>query len=164
MSATDRAPSARVGSLRAVSLVLAVTAAAGLVFGTAGFTAIGADGGVEIGVTADDDAYLGYEPLVNGSAAVTANRSTAVVEYRNQFDVDLDDLTVDVARANPGSGPTVESFDAPHRLDRGATGSVSVTLHCSNERTVTLEFAVTGSGPGVRVSLDRTLTLTCVPE
>jgi hypothetical protein len=161
---TTRPPPARVSALRTLSIVLAFTAAVGLVFGTAGFSAMEADRGLAVNVTDDDEAYLGYEPLVPENERITENTSTRVVEYRNQFGVDLDTVVVDVSSANPGSGPTVETIDAPYRLDRGTADSVSVTLECSTEQEVELEFEATGSGSGASVSLDRTLNVTCVPE
>ncbi|GGI99784.1 hypothetical protein GCM10008995_07070 [Halobellus salinus] len=164
MRPTARALSTRGGTPKAIGLLLACVAAAGLVLGTAGFAAVDADRGVEVNVTGDDDAYLGYEPTVNGIPEIPANESTPIVSYRNRFGVDLDSVTVDVSRANPGAAVAVESSDAPDRLGRGAAGPVHVTLSCSTERTVSLEFAATGTGPGVRVSLDRTLTVRCLPD
>jgi hypothetical protein len=161
---TTRTPPARVSALRTLSIVLAFTAAVGLVFGTAGFSAMEADRGLAVNVTDDDEAYLGYEPLVVEDERITENTSKTVVQYRNQFGVDLDTLVVDVSSEDPGSGPTVGTFDAPDKLERGTAGSVSVTLECSTEQEVELEFEATGSGSGASVSLDRTLNVTCVPE
>ncbi len=58
MSTTARTPSARVSALRALSVVLAFTAAVGLVFGTAGFTAMEADRGVDVNVTNVNESNL----------------------------------------------------------------------------------------------------------
>ena len=163
MRAPSRTPQIRVGKFRLLSILLAFTAAVGLVFGTAGFTTMDADRGVGINVTEDDNAYLGYEPRLDGGENITAGQSTPVVEYHNQVSVDLDTLEVDVSRTS-SSGPTIETFDAPDQLDRGSAGTVTVTLNCSTTQLVELNFEVTGSGSGTSVSLDRTLSVTCVPN
>lgn len=164
MSTITRPPPSRVSVLRALSILLAFTAAVGLVFGTAGFSAMDADRGLAVTVTDDERAYLGYEPVADENEAITENTSTVLVEYRNRFGVRLDSFSVDVSSEDAGAGPTVEAFGAPDHLDRGSAAPVSVTLECSTEQTVALEFEATGSGPGASISLDRTLNVTCVPE
>ncbi|WP_241659135.1 hypothetical protein [Halorubrum salsamenti] len=160
MSATTRTPPARVSALRTLSLVLAFAAGIGLIFGTAGFTAMEADRGVAVNVTDDRSAYLGYEPLTD---EVHDGESTAVVEYRNRFDGDLDEFDVSVT-APEATGVTVTDVDAPDSLSMGNASRVAVTLDCAREREVDLLFEADGSGDGVSVSLDRTHTVTCVPE
>ncbi|WP_128904679.1 hypothetical protein [Halorubrum amylolyticum] len=164
MSTISRTLSIRVGKFRILSILLAFTAASGLVFGTTGFTTMDADRGVEMGVAEDDKAYLGYDPLVNENEEITAGEPTATIEYHNRASVDFDTLIVDVSRAGTGSEPTVETFDAPGHLDRGSVGSVIVTLNCSTKQVVKLKFEVVGSGSAASVSLDRTLSVTCVPD
>jgi hypothetical protein len=161
MTATALTPPRRASALRTLSLVLAFTAALGLVFGTAGFTAMEADRGLAVNVTDDESAYLGYEPLTD---AARDGDSTPVVEYRNQFGSDLDAFDVDVSIAEPGStAATLESVDAPASLDRGTAAAVGVTLRCPEREAVPLAFDVDANGGGVGVSLDRTHTVTCVP-
>ncbi len=163
MRAPSRTPQIRVGKFRLLSILLAFTAAVGLVFGTAGFTTMDADRGVGINVTEDDNAYLGYEPLVNGGENITAGQSTSVAEYHNQVSVDFKMLEIDVSRTS-SSGPTIETFDAPDQLDRGSAGTVTVTLDCSTIQDVRLSIEVTGSGSEASVTFDRTLSVTCVPN
>ncbi|EMA58319.1 hypothetical protein [Halorubrum lipolyticum] len=159
MSAVTRSPPARVSALRTLSLVLAFAAAVGLIFGTAGFTAMSADRGVTANVTDDEGAYLGYAPAAD---EVNGGESAAVVEYRNQFATDLDEFDVDVSIADRGStDATLESVETPSSLDRGGVAAVDVTLRCSEGETVPLLFEADGSGSGVSVSLDRTHTVTC---
>ncbi|WP_149784117.1 hypothetical protein [Halorubrum aquaticum] len=122
-----------------------------------------ADRGVGINVAEDDNAYLGYLPLVDGGENITAGEPTPLVEYHNQVGVNLDTLEVDVSRPD-SSGPTIKTFDSPDQLDRGSAGTVIVTLTCSTTQVVELNFEVTGSGSGTSVSLDRTLSVTCVPN
>ena len=160
MSATTRTPPARVSALRTLSLVLAFAAALGLIFGTAGFTAMEADRGLTANVTDDEHAYLSYEPVVETDAEVHDGESTPVVEYQNQFGVDLTEFRVDVSADD--SDVTVAAVDAPETLPKGNEGEVAVTLHCDAETTVPLAFAVNGSGGGVSVSFERTHTVTCV--
>lgn len=159
MSATTRSPPTRVSALRALSLVLAFTAAAGLIFGTAGFSTMEADRGVDVAVVNDTDAYLGYEPLADEARA---GESTRVIEYRNRLGSDLDEFDVSVSTPTDHD-VTVTAVDAPPDLPKRSAGQVAVTLACSQERTVDLLFEADGSGGGVSVSVDRTRAVTCVP-
>ena len=162
MSSATRLPTARVRPLRALSLVLAFAAAVGLIFGTAGFTAMEADRGLAVNVTDDASAYLGYEPVTD---TVRDGEPTSVVEYRNQFGSDLDEFDVDVSIAD--DGPTeaaIESVDPPPSLDEGTAAAVDVTLRCPETETVPLVFAADGGGAGTSVSFDRVHTVTCVPR
>jgi len=150
MSATIRSPPARMRALRALSLVLAFTAAVGLIFGTAGFTALEADRGVNVTVVDDEDAYLGYE-----AETETGNNSTTVTaEYHNQFS---DELTLDVTVEVDGEDRKAVSVT----LTEGAAERITVTESCSSGETVQFTFAATGSGSGVDVSLERTHSVTC---
>ena len=162
MSAPTRTPPTRVRPLRALSLVLAFTAAVGLVFGTAGFTAIEADRRLAVDVTNDTGAYLGYAPLTD---EVREGEPTSVVEYRNQFGSDLDEFDVDVSIAGSGSTATeIESVGSPSALEAGSASVVNVTLRCPEEETVRLSFETDASGDGVSVSLNRIHAVTCVPK
>lgn len=156
-------PQIHVDKFRILSILLAFTAAVGLVFGTAGFTTIDADRGVGVNVTDDDSGYLGYEPLVNEGEEITTGQSTPIVEYHNHIGVNLDTLDVSVWRTN-SSGPTIESSGAPSQLNRGGADTVSVTLNCSTTQDIELKLEVTGSGSGTSVTFDRTLEATCVPN
>lgn len=162
MSTATRTPTARVRPLRALSLVLAFTAAIGLVFGTAGFTSMEADRGLTVNVTNDTSAYLGYAPVTD---EVHDGESAVVVEYRNQFGSGLDEFDVDVSIADPGSThATISAVDSPSSLDEGTAAAVGVTLRCPEAESVPLVFDVDGNGGGVSVSLDRVHTVTCVPN
>ena len=161
MSVSTRSPPVRVSALRTLSLVLAFAAAVGLIFGTAGFTAMEADRGVTANITDDENAYLGYAPVTD---AVSDGESATVVEYRNQFATDLGEFDVDVSIADGAStDATLESVETPSSLDRGDAPAVDVTLRCAERETVPLLFEADGSGSGVSVSLDRVHTVTCVP-
>lgn len=160
MSTSTRTPPARVSALRTLSLVLAFTAAVGLIFGTAGFSAMSADRGLAVNVTDDDSAYLGYEPTANET---DGGESTAVVEYRNQFGNDLHEFDVDVSIVNSGNtDASIESTSTPGELGKGNASSVFVTLTCSTGGDVELLFEADGTGGGASVSLDRTHTVTCL--
>ena len=161
MSTTTRSPPARVSALRTLSVVLAFTAAVGLVFGTAGFTAMEADRGLAVNVTDDTNAYLGYGPV---SDTVSDGEPTEVVEYRNQFGSDFDEFDVDVSIADPEStDASIDSVETPSSIGEGTAARVDVTLQCSEEEPVPLQLEADGSGGGVSVSLDRVHTVTCVP-
>ena len=163
MRTPSRTPQISVGKFRLLSILLALTAAIGFIFGTAGFTTMDADRGVGINVTEDDNAYLGYEPLIDEGENITAGQSTPVVEYHNQIGVNLNALGVDVLRIS-SSGPTIETSDAPSQLGRGGAGTVTVTLDCSTTQYIDIKFEATGSGSETSVTFDRTLSVTCVPS
>jgi hypothetical protein len=162
MSTTTRTPPARVSVLRTLSLALAFAAAVGMVFGTAGFTAMEADRGLDVDVANDTGAYLGYDPVAD---EVHDGESVPVVEYRNQFGVDLGEFDVDVSIQSSGStDAAIESVNAPSSLGRGTAAPVNVTLSCPERETVHLRFEADGNGGGVSVSLDRVHEVTCVPK
>ena len=157
MSTTARTPSARVSALRALSVVLAFTAAVGLVFGTAGFTAMEADRGVDVNVTDDEDAYLGYNETVtqtstshNNTTTVTA---TVEAEYRNRL---TEDLTLNVTAEADGSS-TEETLD----ISKGEAESVEISRTCSPDEKIVFRFVATGSGSDVSVSLERRREVDC---
>jgi hypothetical protein len=160
MNVITRTPPARVSALRTLSVLLAFTAAVGLVFGTAGFSAMEADRGLAVNVTDDENAYLGYEPIAN---ATGSGESTAVVEYRNRFGDSLDRFDVDVSIANAENvDASIESTTAPDELGEGNASPVTVTLSCSAGADVELSFEADGSGGGTSVSLERTHTVRCL--
>ena len=163
MSGTARSAPRRASALRALSLVLAFAAALGLVFGTAGFTAMEADRGLAVTVTNDDSAYLGYETLTDDAES---GASTEVVEFHNRFSGKLDEFAVDVSIANHEStGASIDATDTPAPLGGGDAASVSVTLTCTGgNEEVDLTFDVDGQGSGVSVSLERTHTVTVTCE
>lgn len=149
-------------ALRTLSVVLAFAAAVGLIFGTAGFSAMNADRGLGVNVTTDESAYVGYEPLAD---TVHDGDSTPVVEYRNRFNGDLDEFDVTVSMLDPeGTNASISSTDTPSDLPSVESRQVDVTLSCPVETEVDLRFEASGSGPGVSVSLDRVHTVTCTPK
>jgi len=154
MSTATRPRSARMSALRALSIVLAFTAAVGLVFGTAGFTAMEADRGVNINVVEDEDAYLGYEATAANETVNNSTIATVEAEYRNRFS---GELTLDVTVAVDG----VERRDVNVTLTQGEAKRIEVTEPCSPGETVRFRFTVAGSGPGAEVSLERTHSVTC---
>lgn len=150
-------------TLRAASLLLAFLAATGLVFGTFAFSAMSADRGLNVGVTDDEHAYVGYGELTD---TVHDGESTETAEFRNQFRNDLDAFEVDVSLKDPEETQTeIVDVDAPtDGLDATDAASVTVTLQCSVEEAVTLVYEARGETAGVSVSLDREHDVTCVPK
>ena len=143
--------------LRTLSLVLAFTAAVGLVMGTAGFAAIDGDRGVEVTVTDDESAYFG----INETDEVPVNEPATPVVFWNQFDVPLTSLDVDpTAEGNA----TVELVDAPDGIDVGGSAPVTVVVHCNGEETVDLAFEVTATGDSVSVDTTVERTFDCAPS
>ncbi|ESS03879.1 MAG: hypothetical protein A07HR67_01528 [uncultured archaeon A07HR67] len=156
MTAGARTPPVRVSGLRALSILLAFTAAVGLVFGTVGFTAMDGDRGVAVSVADDKNAYVGFTTTT--STETVNNSTTAVVEaeYQNQFsqEIGLDvTVTVDGTEKNSTDG------DVPV----GGTVHITAEESCSGG-SVTFIFAATATavGDGSAIDLrDRTVVVAC---
>jgi type II secretory pathway pseudopilin PulG len=153
MSRTVRLP-ARTSAARALSVALAVVAAAGLIFGSGGFTAMSVDRGVNVDVADDEDAYLGYELTTETTATNNTSTVTAEATYRNGFG---GELTLDVTVVVDGDEVGSETIT----LDPGAEASISVTRSCSAGETIVFAFEAAGRGPGVSVSMDRARSVSC---
>ncbi|WP_152663388.1 hypothetical protein [Halorubrum saccharovorum] len=154
MSTATRSPPARVSALRTLSLVLAFTAAVGLIFGTAGFSAMEADRGLDVNVTDDESAYLGYKVTDETETINNSTTVTAEAEYHNQFS---GELTLDVRVEVNGEHRKNESAT----LGQGEATRIEVTESCSAGETVDFSFVATGNGSGVNVSLERTHSVPC---
>jgi hypothetical protein len=139
-----------VSALDTLSLVLAFTAAVGLIFGTAGFTAMEAGRGVDVNVVENEDAYLGYEATAESETVNNSTTATVEAECRNRFS---DQLTLDVTVEVDG----VDRRDVSVTLTQGEAERIEATEACSSGETVRFRFTVAGSGPGVEVSLERTI-------
>jgi hypothetical protein len=153
MSTTARTPSARVSALRALSVVLAFTAAVGLVFGTAGFTAMEADRGVDVNVTDDENAYLGYEMTTEKETFNNSTEVIATAAYHNRF---RHKLTLNVTVKVDGN---IHKNDVPITIHEGQKETVEVTAIPRTEPCppdgVTVRFVATGSASEISVSLER---------
>ena len=149
-------------TLRAASIVLAFIAATALVLGTAGFTAMHADRGLDVSITDDESAFLGYDTLTD---TVHDGESTPVVTYHNQFERDLGEFRVDVSIVDPDdTDARLVDDETPDGLPSTTSETVDVALGCPVEEEVHLQFEATGSGGGVSVSIDRIHAVTCVPD
>jgi len=152
MSDRFRSSRAEASTLKTLSIVLAFTAAIGMVLGSAGFSATDADRGVEVSVVDDEEAYLGVETV----GPVVANESSTAVVYENGFDAELTDLSVNVVSTDPGVDVVVA--DAPERLDAGESAPVDVVVESESVGldSVEIQLAVTASGEGVSIETSRT--------
>ena len=152
MSTHTLSPAAELSTLKTVSIVLAFTAAVGMVLGTAGFSAIDADRGIEVSVVDDESAYLGVETV----DPVVENESSTVAVYENGFDAELDEFSVQVIPTDPSVDATVT--DAPESLDAGESAPVDVVVESEDADldSVGLQLEVTASGDGVSVETSRT--------
>ena len=167
MSTHARSTTAEMSTLKTVSIVLAFTAAIGMVLGTAGFTAMNADRGIEVSVVDDESAYLAANQTTD---TVPSGTHTTVIELENRFGIDLDTVTVDDVRvAAENSNVTVEAFSGPkdhEGVEAGEAAPVTVTLSCTatESASVTLTFDVRASGDGVDLSTTYERDVTCEPE
>lgn len=153
MSRNARLP-AHTSTTRALSVTLAVVAAAGLIFGTGGFTAMSADRGVDVNVADDENAYLGYELTTETTTVNNSSTVTAEATYRNGFD---GELTLEVTVIVDGSEVNSET----KILSPGSEEVIGVTRSCSPGETVDVAFEASGRGPGISVSMGRTHSVSC---
>jgi len=160
MSTSSRSRTAEASPLKTLSIVLAFTAAIGMVLGTAGFSAMDADRGVEVSVVDDEEAYLAPNQTAD---SVMNDTQTDVIEYENRFGIELDEFDVEDVWVVGESNVTVEEFSGPESIGAGETEPVSVTLQCATEESVTLAFDVTASGDGVSLSTTHEREVTCEP-
>mgnify|MGYP005860612499 CR=1 FL=1 len=161
MSTHARSPTAEMSTLKTISIVLAFTAAIGMVLGTAGFSAIDADRGIEVSVVDDEEAYLAPNQTAD---SVMNDTQTDVIEYENRFGIELDEFDVEDVWVVSESNVTVKDFSGPESIGAGETEPVSVTLQCSTEESVTLAFDVTASGDGISLSTTHEREVTCLSD
>ena len=156
MTAGARPPPARVSGLRTLSILLAFTAAVGLVFGTAGFTAIDGDRGVAVSVADDENAYVGFNTTTSTENATNDTIAVVEAEYQNQFSQEIElDVTVETDDVIKDS--TFEN------VSTGGTVHIRAEEHCSGGSvTFTFTATATATGDGSEIDLeDRTRTVSC---
>lgn len=161
MSTNSRSATAEASTLKTLSIVLAFTAAVGVVLGTAGFSAMDADRGVEVSVVDDEEAYLAVNQTTE---TVTNETETELIEYENRFGIDLETFDVEDVRVVGDANVSVEGFSGPDEIGAGETEPVTVTLQCATEESVSLAFDVEASGDGVSLSTTHERVVTCLSD
>lgn len=123
---------------RQLGLIVAVLAALSMTLtGTAGFTGVEADRGVQVAVVDDDTAYLGVEQAPSNTTDGTADLNVTVT---NRFPTGTE-LAVTVETGNHSAAVDIAS---------GESRTVSVTsVDCDGQ------LAINGTGPAVSLHLDR---------
>jgi len=132
---------------RAVSVLLAVTAASMLVTGSFGFTSVSAERGVTVSVTDDDRAYIDYRTV---GGTVEEGGSVSLVEIGNLFGtrVELTNVSID------GGSFHIETDAEGETIDSGEHRTITGTVvDCEPGTTEQVEVTVGLDGDGVSAQI-----------
>ena len=150
---------------RRLGLVVAAVGVLILASATYGFGAITADRMVDIGTADDQNALLGIEDMTSDQTVVDgidANDPTPILELTNTFESNLDSVSVTVESVEGGVDAENLSLVAPTSLGTGTENAETVGLYCAGENgaagTVDVTFDISGTGEGVSVETDQTVT------
>lgn len=132
--------------LKTLSLALAVLAGAGLLFGTAGFSAVSADRGVSVAVVDDESAMIGYQSS-DGNVEDGATVDLVTVANRYTGDIDVTNVSVDA------DGFEVDDVTEPTGIEPGANGTIEGTVSCAPGENATVAVTVTAEGSDLAASL-----------
>jgi len=148
------------GLRRVAMLVGIVLVATSAISGTGSFSAVAADRAIEVSVADDEAAYLGL--AYDETVTVEANETTVtLVAVTNRFPSSLA-VDPELTEGDPDQPPAIESVDGPGELNSGESGPLSATIRCDNATaSETVTVALEATGDGVRVSLQRELTVAC---
>jgi hypothetical protein len=162
-------------TLRRLSIVLLLASAIVLVVGSAGFSTITADRGVNVNVVSDDHAYVGYdtEPItlrtdVNGSAVAQRELVTVTNRfggYENKLEV------VDVEYDVTGHAVSITdgSIVTPEPIDPGERGSIDGEVRCHGTEPATVSVTISVEATDVSAELagdteTREFEVNCLPQ
>lgn len=145
-------------TLTRLSVAFAVLGVLLLVFGTAGFSAMSADRGVDVSVVDDDDAYVGIETV--GDDVYDGDRIT-LLTVTNQFATDVEGLDVEVV---DGSDAIGDETVKPEATSLGVGQRTDVTAECTMEdREGSVELEITGEAGGASFDIVREVEVDCSP-
>lgn len=135
---------------KALSILLAIAAISTVLVGSAGFSSVSADRPVSVQVTADADAYVGYEPVGDGTDLEPGeSHRMALVAIDNRLPTMIDDVTVSLRTTNV----TVENCSVPASIPVGERRPITATLTTtSDQATVTVTVRI--QGDDVAASID----------
>jgi hypothetical protein len=162
-------------TLRRASIVLMLASALVLVVGSAGFSTIAADRGVNVNVASDDRAYVGYdtEPItIRTDANGSAVEHEELVTVTNRFgghDNNLEVVDVEYDVTGHAVSITDGSIDTPAPIDPGERGSIEGELRCHGTDTATVSVTVSVEATGVSAELEgdtetREFEVDCIPQ
>jgi hypothetical protein len=127
-------------------VLLAAAAATMLVTGSFGFTSVSAERGVSVNVVEDNQAYIDYHAK---DLSVENGDRVELVTLQNQLggEVELVDYSID-------NGPlSIENVSGLDTVSPGSNGTISGTVHCTQETTGTVGVTVKLSGSGVSAEI-----------
>lgn len=139
--------------------VATVVFALALVTGTGAYDAVDAGRHAAVPVASDATGALGLETpsiaLANGP-----HDAVPVLVVTNRFPGPLTTVTATVTDAGPGA-PRLDAGPAPAALRSGASVTLSAAVVCGGRHTETWPVQITATGPGTRITLTRSVTVTC---
>ncbi|MEF8780376.1 MAG: hypothetical protein V5A46_06835 [Haloferacaceae archaeon] len=145
-------------TLTRLSVAFALLGLLLLTFGTAGFSAVSADRGVDVSVVDDSEAYVGIETV--GDEAYGDDR-VKLLTVTNQFASDMEPLQVSVV---DGSDAIEENSV---KLEDGSVGvgeDTNVTAECTMQREEgSVDLEITGEAGGASFDITRTIDVDCGP-
>jgi hypothetical protein len=147
---------------RLLAAALAALLSLAAVTGTGAFETGIADRSAAVAVASDADAYLG---VATTDVSLTNSRhdGVEVLVLTNRFPDDLTHVRVEVVDGGDGP-PKLLDATAPTALDAGASVVVGATIVCGGAATETWPVRIVVTGPGLRVELDRAVTVGCSGE
>lgn len=144
--------------LTRLSVAFAVLGILLLVAGTAGFSAMTADRGVDVSVVPDEEAYVGIEKV--GDDASDGDR-IHLLTITNQFASGMEELRV---RVTDGDDVIETETGRPESTSVGVGEEADVTAECTNaKRSGTVELEITGEAGGATFDVTRTVAVDCGP-
>lgn len=140
-----------------VSLALALFAIIAFVIGTGGYSSMETERGVNLDVVNDEKANLG----VSDENTVKTN-GTVLLILTNRFGAEL---TITVQATESNDYLNISIINIPFKLDRGASAPVTAMVHCSKAvNGVPVVVHITASNSDVRISMNRTVRVSCTPK
>lgn len=126
---------------RAVSIALAVAAAAMLATSSLGFSSVSAERGVQVNVVDAEDAYVNATVCRVDNGSANKVRVQVTNQYSSQFTVDT--ITTDRGRELPAGQQSVElSVGESETFDGRLKANDEVTVHVSGNLTATVRVEI----------------------
>ena len=144
--------------LTRLSVAFAVLGILLLVAGSAGFSAMSAERGVNVSVVDDEHAYVGIETVGDER---TEDDRVHLLTVTNQFATGMDDVRVTVTA---GNGVIEAATVEPESTAVGVGEETAVTAECTAaQRTGVVDLDIEGEAGGASFDLTRTVEVDCGP-
>jgi hypothetical protein len=160
-------------TLRRASIALMLASALALVIGSAGFSTMAADRGVNVNVVSDDHAYVGYdtEPIeVTTENGTGSKYDENLVTVDNRFTANLDVVSVETGVSTDDI--TIDVTETPTGIEPGGDSHIEGDIDCNSDDasgTVSMTIRVETTTNSVAAELEgdtetREFVVTCNPQ